>query len=195
MLIIHWCFQSLLRSQGLFSISYVQLMSRCAGAGREHSQATHQAGQWKYSAPWTARSVYKQGLARGQELLIMSLASSVSSASSAIAAQGLATQSVTRQWQKLYSVLLVSHIFYYYYYYSFLCCLIKLSLSQPMSFTFCPLSSPSHCGRKEWASGCLVLVAGCWAESWQIYKDCLYHSYIIPAGWTEQLLHSIQQHT
>jgi len=26
----------------------------------------------------------------------------------------------------------------------FLCCLIKLSLSQPMSFTFCPFSSPSQ---------------------------------------------------
>ena len=37
-----------------------------------------------------------------------------------------------------------------YYYYSFLCCLIKLSVSQPGSFTFCPFSFPSHCrGREE----------------------------------------------
>jgi len=51
--------------------------------------------------------------------------------------------------------------FYDYYYYSFPYCLLKLSLSQPMSFAFCPFSSPSHCGGEKWASGCLVLVAGC----------------------------------
>ena len=33
MLTIHWCFQLLLWNQGLF-----QLLSRCAGAGREHRQ-------------------------------------------------------------------------------------------------------------------------------------------------------------
>jgi len=26
-------------------------MSRCAGAGREHSQTDSRAGQWKYSIP------------------------------------------------------------------------------------------------------------------------------------------------
>jgi len=31
-------------------------MSRCAGAGREHSQTASQAGQWKYSIPWTSCS-------------------------------------------------------------------------------------------------------------------------------------------
>jgi len=36
-------------------------MSRCAGAGREHSEA---ASPGWYSIPWT--SVYKWGLARGQ---------------------------------------------------------------------------------------------------------------------------------
>jgi len=32
-------FLLLLRNQGLFSVSHIQLMSRCAGAGSEHSQA------------------------------------------------------------------------------------------------------------------------------------------------------------
>ena len=51
----------------------------------------------------------------------------------------------------------------------FLCCFIKLSLSQPMSFTFCPFSSPSHWGEGEGcASGCLVLVAGYWVKPRQI---------------------------
>ena len=36
-------------SQGLFPVSHIQLLSRCAGAGREHSQRDSQAGQWKYS--------------------------------------------------------------------------------------------------------------------------------------------------
>jgi len=40
-------------------------MSRCAGAGREHSQAA-QAGQGKYSVPQMLCSVYEWGLARGQ---------------------------------------------------------------------------------------------------------------------------------
>jgi len=42
-------------------------MSRGGGAGREHSQAESQAGQWRYSVPWTSCSVYGWGLARGQE--------------------------------------------------------------------------------------------------------------------------------
>ena len=76
--------------------------------------------------------------------------SSRKSTHSAIAAGGLAVQFVIGQWEKLYYVSLVLHI---HYYYSFLCCLIKLSLSQPMTFTFCPFSSPSHCKeRSEWAT-------------------------------------------
>ena len=39
MLIIHWCFQLLLRNQRPFSVSRVRLMSGCAGAGRGHGQA------------------------------------------------------------------------------------------------------------------------------------------------------------
>jgi len=68
--------------------------------------------------------------------------------SSAIAAQELAAQLVVGQWEKLYCVSLILHIhhyYYYYHYYSFLYCVIKLFLSQPMSFTFRPFSSPSHC--------------------------------------------------
>jgi len=38
-------------NQGLFPVSHIELMSRCAGAGREHSQADSQAGQLKYSIP------------------------------------------------------------------------------------------------------------------------------------------------
>ena len=36
-------------NQGLFPVSHTQLTSRCAGAGREHSQPDSQAGQWEYS--------------------------------------------------------------------------------------------------------------------------------------------------
>ena len=43
----------------------------------------------------------------------------------------------------------------------FICCLIKLSLSQQTSFPVCPLSSPSSCGGGDgWASGCRV--PSCW---------------------------------
>jgi len=41
-------------------------MSKCAGAGREHSQTDSQAGQWKYSVPETSYSVYEWGLTGGQ---------------------------------------------------------------------------------------------------------------------------------
>jgi len=44
-----------------------------------------------------------------------------------------------------------------------LCCLIKLPSSQPMSFTFWPVFSPSHFGG-EGASGCLVLADGYWVK-------------------------------
>ena len=47
----HWCFQLVLWNQGFFAVSHIQLMSRCAGAGREHSQTDSQAGQQKYSIP------------------------------------------------------------------------------------------------------------------------------------------------
>ena len=92
------------------------------------------AGQWKCSTPWSWRLGCEWGLAGGQE--------SASSANSTIAAGGLAAQSVIGQWEKLYCAQLVLHILYYYY--SFLCCFIKLSLSQPTNFTFHPFSSPSH---------------------------------------------------
>ena len=44
----------------------------------------------------------------------------------------------------------------------FLCSFVKLSLYQPMSFTFCPfvLPVPLGGGRGEWARGCLAL--SCW---------------------------------
>jgi len=39
MLTIHRSFYLLLRNQGLSPVSHIQVMSRCSGAGREHSQA------------------------------------------------------------------------------------------------------------------------------------------------------------
>jgi len=35
----------LLRNSGLFSVSYIQLMSRCAGAGRKHTQTAKLANE------------------------------------------------------------------------------------------------------------------------------------------------------
>jgi len=43
-------------------------MSRCAGAGREHSQADSRADQWKYSITWTSCSVYEWGWQGGRKL-------------------------------------------------------------------------------------------------------------------------------
>ena len=43
-------------------------MSRCAGAGREHSQAESQAGRWEYSIPWTALPACERGLAEGEAI-------------------------------------------------------------------------------------------------------------------------------
>ena len=70
-------------------------------------------------------------------------------------------------WSLLVDWLLIGHqavrkilllVLHFHYYYDFLCCLIKLFLSQPMSIPFCPFSSPSHQEEGEGgASGCLVL--------------------------------------
>ena len=90
----------------------------------------------------------------------MSSAKYASSGKSAIAAQGQAVQPVIGRWENS----IVYSFFHINYYYCFYCyyflCLIKLPLSQPTSFTFCPFSFPSHCG-VERESGCMVLVAGC----------------------------------
>ena len=53
--------------KGLFPVPYAQLMSRCAGAGRKHSQADSQAGQGRYSTPQRPCSVYERGLAGGRK--------------------------------------------------------------------------------------------------------------------------------
>ena len=63
---------------------------------------------------------------------------------STCSAQGQAVQWVIGWWEKLCCVLLVWNILYYYY---FLCCLIKLSLSQPNSFTFLSVLLPTPLGR------------------------------------------------
>jgi len=76
---------------------------------------------------------------------------------------------VTRRWENyiMYSLfcifIIISSIISY-----FLCCLIKLSSSQPTSFTFCsflpiPLGEK---GRGERAAA-QCLVAGCGVKSWQ----------------------------
>ena len=101
--------------------------------------------------------------------------SSGKSTSSAMAAQGLAAQSVIRQWQKLYFVWLVLHICCCCCcccYYSFLCYVIKPSLSHPTSFTFCPFSCPFHCrGGEEQVSSCVVLVASCRIKPQQLLNS------------------------
>jgi len=37
-------------------------MSKCARAGRDHSRTDSQAGQWKYSTPYTYHTLYEWGL-------------------------------------------------------------------------------------------------------------------------------------
>ena len=44
-------------NRGLFPVSDIQLESRCAGAGREHSQTDGQTDKWKYSIPQMSYSV------------------------------------------------------------------------------------------------------------------------------------------
>jgi len=135
----------MLANQGLFPVSHIQLTSRCAGAGREHSQADHQAAQRKYSTPWTSRSVYKRGLAGGAGICEIRRSWDFRGSRDRCSGTGCATAC----WAVRKIVLCIACFAYssysYYYFYSFLSC-IKLSLSQPTSITFCPFSSPSHCG-------------------------------------------------
>jgi len=50
-----------MKSRTFFPISHIQLTSRCAGAGREHSQAESLDGQWKCSIPQTSCPVCEWG--------------------------------------------------------------------------------------------------------------------------------------
>ena len=140
-------------------------MSRCAGAGREHSQADSQAGQGKYSIPWASCSVYEWGFAGAQEFSFSE--SSNFSVSSVCFQEFRAIHKICKfrvprslpgdwlcNWSSgseekncivyhlgcIFTIVIVSNSSV------FLCCFIKLSLSQPTSFTFCPFSSSSCCG-------------------------------------------------
>ena len=53
------------------------------------------------------------------------------------------------------------YYYYYYFYYSSLFYLIKQSLCQAMSFTFCPFSSLYNCVGGEWVNSCMVWVVCC----------------------------------
>ena len=59
--------------EDFFPVSLIQLMSRCAGAGRERRQAGSQAGQRTYSVPWMSCSFYEWGLAGQEETISVSL--------------------------------------------------------------------------------------------------------------------------
>jgi len=165
-------------------------MGRRAGAAGKHSPA---AGPHRQSSVLrTARSAHEWGLAGGRNSLFQQsdlfrefglfpgvwrvLQNSLvwwnpgnpgkcsrKSADSAIAARGLAMQLVVGWWEKLHGVQLVLHILYYYS--TFLCHLIKLSVSQPTSFTFSHSPIPL-CG-EEWVSGCVILAASCQVKPWQ----------------------------
>ena len=50
-------FSAVAVNQGLFPVSNIQLLSRCAGVGRERGQTDSQAGQ--YSIPETSSSAYE----------------------------------------------------------------------------------------------------------------------------------------
>ena len=112
MLIIHWCFQLLLRSQGLFSASHVRWMSRCTRAGREHGQAANPI--WPTEIFHTIDVMLSIWIAVGWGAGIHKFSrssGSASSVSSAVAAWGQTAQSVIGQWEKLYCVSLVCIFF------------------------------------------------------------------------------------
>jgi len=100
LLVLHCCFQLLLRNKGLFSVSHVRLTSRCTGSGREQSQAANPS--WPIDIFHTIDVMlymYIWGLAGDQE-----------SACSATSAWGQAVHSVVWWWEKLYCVSFVLHI-------------------------------------------------------------------------------------
>ena len=186
----HWCFHTLLRNQGLFPISHIQLKSRCAGAGREQSQADSpgwpmeifhtmdamlslwaQVGwgaatfpwvQWVPGVWWVQRNTEVPWNPRVLWVPWLLLRDWLGSWWSGSEKSCIA-----------YCLFCVFCCCCCYYDHFFLCCLIILSLSQPTSFTFWPFSSPSHCGgRRERVNGWLVLVAGCWVKpKWEIIRQ------------------------
>ena len=140
-------------------------MSSCAGAGRGHSQTASPSWPWKYSTRWTACSVYRWGLAGGQEsslfhelgvwtfLWVRSFFwefCKIWVLCSAITAWGLATQLVVGQWEKKVVR----------YHYCFLVLVFPLSHETIHKFyllSVCPPYPLAGEGGKGWASGCLGL--------------------------------------
>jgi len=69
-MLITWMVSVVDTKSRTFPVSHILVLSRWAGAGREHKQAESQDGQRKYFRPWAARVVCEWGLAGGQEPVI-----------------------------------------------------------------------------------------------------------------------------
>ena len=133
-----------------FFQSPIQLMSRGAGAGKKHRQAASRS--WPMEIFHTTR--YAQfingGWPGGQVSSIFSVSLNFFhefrknlQVPQLLLGHCLCNQSSGGEKKIALCIACFTH-YYHYYYYTFLCCLIKLSFSQPTSFTFCPFSSPPH---------------------------------------------------
>ena len=142
MLIIHWWFQLLLRSQGLFPLSRIQLTSIRGGVGGVHGQTANPSwpveiyhnidimlslwmrvgcGAGILSFPGVSTILFSSGsLNFPHEFSLFSVlwnSHNPWAPCSAIAARGQAMQLVVSQWEKKNCIYFGLHIHYYYYYY------------------------------------------------------------------------------
>ena len=143
-------------------------MSRCARTAREHSQAA--SPDWPMEIFLTIYTMLSLWMGVGWRAGIVSFFPWIWSllwvqTFSGVPRNPWVLRSLlwdwlrTGQWavrKKFYCVSCFAYSLLYECYY-FLCCFTKLSLSQPVSFPFCPFLLPIPLRGEGWASGCLVL--------------------------------------
>ena len=138
-------------------------MSRCAGAGREQSQAANPSWPMEilcFQNYSEFSELYTEHRHHAQYINGCWLGGRNFWVPRSLLGDRLHNQLLCGE----KTVLCIICFAYFYcccccYYYSFLFCLIKLSLSEPTSFS--PFSSPSHWRGVERVSGCVVRVATC----------------------------------
>ena len=168
---------------GLFPASHIQLMSRWAGAGREHSQTDSQDGQWNYSIQWMLCSVDEWGFTggAGSSLLFLFLWVQILSCPGVWAFSGhsgFQGSAIADRWlAENQSSGGEKNCIVYNLFFMFILIIVIISSTSiisiyfvvslnclhlnPQIFPFVHFSVSSRWGEEEgWASGCLVL--SCW---------------------------------
>jgi len=135
------------KSRTFFSASRVWLMSRCAGAGREHRQAANPI--WPMEIFHTIDITLSLWMGVGLRAGVHEFHDHC-----------LGWQLITGWWEIVLCITCILVIITL----SYFCCPVKLSLSQPTSCAFLSISPPHPTAGGSERAAVWCLAAGCWVK-------------------------------